>query len=87
MDDLSRLTARVFGLRDVVIRLLAYEARRRDDPEALFQAVAGATEWRIHQTTAGRSPTEGTLEMQEEVQTTVDQIVAAARKVAAEGTE
>jgi hypothetical protein len=87
MDDLSRLTARMLGLRDVMIRLVAYEAQRRDDPEALFQVVAGATEKRIYRTTANRALTEGAIEMQEEIQATVDQIVAAARKVAAGDTE
>lgn len=81
LDEVTTLTARVLGIRDVVIRLLAYEASRRDDAGPLFQAVAGATERRIHETTAGRPLTKGAIEMQEEVQRTVDSIVGAARKI------
>ena len=80
MDELSVLNARVIALRDVVVRLVAYEAWRRDDPEPLFQAISGATERRIHRASAERPPLpEG---MHEEVQKTVDLIVRAARPIA-----
>jgi len=43
MDDETResialLTARVLGMRDIVVRLLAYEAKRFGDSETLLKS-------------------------------------------------
>lgn len=84
---LHQLSGQILGLRDVVARLVAYQAARSSDKEALFQEISEATNYRIHGIQKGRDPTLDALRFQEEWQRTVDWIVAAARKMGEGGTD
>jgi hypothetical protein len=79
-DQLALLTARVLGIRDVVARLLAYEATRATDPTSLLQSFSEATDQRIHWATDGHEATEPALWLVEAMRKEIDWIVAAALK-------
>jgi len=82
-DEQSRTTsARLLAMRDVIIRLLAYEARRHPDPRRLFDEFSTATTDKLQEAT-GSEPTDETIILfQEMVQKEVDRIVGAARRIA-----
>jgi hypothetical protein len=81
-EQLALLTARVLGMRDVVARLLAYEADRSPEPIQLLQHFAEATAERTQDVIAGA--TEGAMLAQETIQKEVDWIVAAAQQMIAD---
>ena len=78
-ETIALLMARVLAIRDVVARLVAYEAKRWPDPAKLLQDFSEATEIRIHHVTGGRDISPQTLALQEAIRREVDWIVGAAR--------
>lgn len=86
-DELASLIARVLGIRDVVSRLVAYEASRHSDHEGLFRHISDATASNIYRTEKkdGRPPSRETMILQEQIQNEVDTIVAEARRIMAAG--
>ena len=74
---IKTLTLRVLAMRDVVARLLAYEARRHGDPAELLRDFSEATESRIAQVSS-RKPS---LASEEGIRKEIDWIVAAAQKM------
>lgn len=79
--------AQILAIRDVVARLVAYEAYRAPDPEGIYQDVSHASDYRIDRLGAGRDLSQDDLKFQEEWRRTVDWIVAAARKMEQGGTD
>jgi hypothetical protein len=73
------LTLQTLAVRDVVARLLAYEAARREDPMALLRDFSEATDERIHHEAQGLDLGPKTIEAQEILRKEVDWMVNAAR--------
>lgn len=85
MDEEDRVvTARILAMRDVIIRLLAYEARRHPDQRRLFEEFSTATADKIQEVTESESPNEEIMLFQELVQRETDKIVGAALRIAME---
>ncbi|MGC9954492.1 MAG: hypothetical protein ABSD21_09465 [Rhizomicrobium sp.] len=81
-DRFAALTAQFQGLREVVDRLLAYEARRSSNPSALLEHFSDATNFRNYEL-AKRSPqSPRAIAYQEALQAEVDGIVSRARIIA-----
>jgi hypothetical protein len=76
---ISELALRVLAMRDVVARLVAYEAQRRDDPDELLRDFAEATETHIADVSRRRG--KPSVIGEEGIRKEVDWIVAAARKM------
>ena len=76
------LSARILAIRDVIIRLLAYEARRHPDQRRLFDEFSTATEEKLQEATGSEPIDETVILFQEMVQKEVDRIVGAARRIA-----
>jgi hypothetical protein len=77
------VTARILAMRDVIIRLLAYEARRHPDQRRLFDEFSSATADKLQEATGTEPIDETVILFQEMVQKEVDRIVGAARRIAA----
>jgi hypothetical protein len=84
MDDkqapevIATLTLRVLAMRDVLARLLAYEALRHERSEDLLRDFSEATETRIAHVSSARKPS---MMAEEGIRKEIDWIVAAARKM------
>jgi hypothetical protein len=78
-EKYALLTARVLAIRDVVARLLAYEAKRWPDPLKLLEDFSEATDSRIHAVTGDRNLSAGAMALQETIRKETDWIVALAR--------
>jgi hypothetical protein len=93
MDDeelaksLHLLLARTLATRDVVARLVAYEAARWPDPTKMYEDFSDATAQHLHEVTAGRPLSPGSIALQEAIQKEVDWIVAVARRMGDEDKE
>jgi hypothetical protein len=87
MDDehWRRLTVRILAIRDVVGRLVAYEASRHADPRLFFEEVSQATTERILMATGAEPDDANVLEFQEMLQREVDSIVGMAQRIARAG--
>lgn len=86
MDDVHwrRLTVRILAIRDVVGRLVAYEARRQSDPRLFYEEISQATGKQLEIATGAEPDDPTVVEFQEALQREVDSIVAMAQRVAAE---
>lgn len=73
------LTVRLLAVRDVVARLLAYEAMRHHDPRGLLQHFSDATDHRIDRSGDGLKIGPETMKVQEAARKELDWMVAAAR--------
>jgi hypothetical protein len=73
------VTARILAVRDVVARLLAYEAARWPDPFRILEDFSSATDMHIHQFAEPGQVDDSELRFQEEIRMQVDWIVSAAR--------
>lgn len=77
-NPLAQLTFRVLAMRDVVVRLLAYEAQRWENPDDLFRDFAENIEGRITRvSTRAQKPS---IQSEEGIRKEIDWILAAARK-------
>ena len=86
-QQIANTTARVLAIRDVVARLLAYEAMRQDNLRGFWENFSDSTGARIHHVTGGRPVDGPTMQLQETIQREVDWMVAAARKMLPEAGE
>jgi hypothetical protein len=79
-DKIAILTARMLGVRDVVARLVAYQALNHSDPQEMLKHFSDATDSRIFSVSKKMNIQESPaiLAMQEETRKQVDWIVAAA---------
>jgi hypothetical protein len=73
------LNRQVLAMRDVVSRLLAYEALRQRDPEDLFRELSEAVDEKIARLSKGKLGTP--LELEEGIRKEIDWFVSAARPV------
>lgn len=81
LSEIKVLSARLMAHRDVVARLLAFEALRSPDPDALFRDVSDATDHRIYGLEAGREMTDQATAFQEKWRAEVDWLVGAAMRM------
>jgi len=91
MDEETReaiaiLTARQLVVREVVARLLTYEALRHDNREGFLQHLSQSADHSIDQSAAGLRIGPKTIMAQEAARTESDWLIAAVRKLIA-GTE
>jgi hypothetical protein len=80
-EQFATFMARVLAMRDVVARLLAYEAERAPDKTEFLREISDATDERIHRVTKAQSVDQETLALQEKIRREIDWLVAAARKM------
>jgi hypothetical protein len=78
-DQLALLSARVLAIRDVVARLVAYEANRWPDPNKLLRDFSEAVDARLHSLPPNDDNSMMTLH--ETIRREVDWIVEAAQSV------
>lgn len=74
--QIESLQAQVLAIRDVVARLVAYEASRHENPDDLLRDVSEAGDARIDRDTP---PNESQMRMREIMRAQIDWMVAAAR--------
>jgi hypothetical protein len=75
-EELRDLRIQVLAIRDVVARLLAYEADRAADPLALLRNFEEGTMRRMEKIS---SDSQGAMNVAEKLQTEVDRIIIMAR--------
>lgn len=78
-QHLDLVCARILAVRNVVARLLAYEAARWPDPNTVFEGFSTTTDAHIHQLTKPGQVDDSELRFQEEIRMQVDWIIANAR--------
>jgi hypothetical protein len=81
-DEVARrqiaiLNRQVLAMRDVVSRLLAYEALRHDDPEELFRELSEAVEEKIASLSTRKRA--ASIDLEEGIRKEIDWFVSAAR--------
>lgn len=86
-DEMMTLQAEILAIRDVVARLVAFEAMRWPEPSKIFENFSSATDLHLIQTQHGQAPGRGAMTAQEEIRRTVDWIVSSARTMAKELSE
>jgi hypothetical protein len=77
-DHILLLTARTVAMRDILARILAHEAQRSDDPDAVLRHYSEAGDARIEHAEK-RSPS--TFEISEAIRVQTDWILAAAKVI------
>jgi len=80
-EAITSLTARHLVVREMVARLLAYEALRHDDQEGLLRSFSEGIEHSIFRAQEGTTPGPKTMKAQEDARIESDWMVAAARKM------
>lgn len=80
---LQETAAGALVIRDVVARLLAYEAKRHPDRRKFFEDFSVATANRIRIAGEGATTDATTMSFQETLQSAIDDILSSARAIAA----
>jgi hypothetical protein len=80
-DAIALITVRHLVVREMVARLLAYEALRHDDPEGLLRHFSEGVEHSIYRAEEGTEVGPKTMKAQKAAQDESDWMVAAARKM------
>jgi len=86
-SDPLRVSVRVLAMRDVLARLLAYEAERLADPAPMFEEISHAAAAKLR-AGAAREPDANDpaiVAFQEMLQREVDELIGMARRLAEEG--
>jgi hypothetical protein len=78
--DPAVLSARISAIADVLSRLLAYEARRQDHPEAFLSDISRAMETQLQKAVENEPLDRDAMTIQEVMQNEVDELVGIARR-------
>ncbi len=85
-DMLQELGVRVLAMRDLLTRLLAYEAKRHPDQNLWFEEISNTTAAKSREVTKSDSLDDKTsITFQENIQSEMDNMIGAARRILENG--